>query len=300
MGTVTRLATLACLALVLSAAVAPMHGRAQPSGAAREAGVALGEGKRLYGELDFAGAVEALRRALGVPGIPDNVRIEALEYLGAAFAVLDRPAQAREAFLEMLRMDPYHVLREPSGSPKITEIVEAVRASLVTDAALDPETRLRATLPRSGTVGRPLEIVVRNEGRRSVASVRVFSRGSGDEGWAVTAATRVGETFRVTLPARDAPDELELYAEARDTRNRVVARAGEPFTPLGITIRGGGAGSGGGGPDDGASGSIFSRWWFWTIVGAIVAGATVGIVLVTTSGTQAPAGTLPPGRVELP
>jgi len=299
MGTVRRLSCVVAVAVAtsISAAVAvPADVSAQPRGAAREAGVALAEGKRLYGELDFAGAVEALRRALGVPGVPDAVRIEALEYLGAAFAVLDRPEQAREAFFEMLRMDPYHALREPSGSPKIVEIVERVRASLVRDAALDPETQLRATLPRSGTVGRAIEVVVRSEGRRPVARVRVFSRGAGDEQWTVTTSTRDGSSFRATLPARDAPDELEVYAEGRDARDRVVARAGEPFTPLGITIRGV---TGAGGTRDG-EGSIWSRWWFWTIVGAVVAGATVGIVLVTTGGAEAPIGSLPPGRVELP
>jgi len=42
--------------------------------------------------------------------------------------------------------------------------------------------------------------------------------------------------------------------------------------------------------DDGSSGSIFSRWWFWTGLGAIVAGGVVA-ALVLSSGRSA---TIPP------
>jgi hypothetical protein len=35
---------------------------------------------------------------------------------------------------------------------------------------------------------------------------------------------------------------------------------------------------------DAGSGSIFSKWWFWTIVGVAVAGATVGVVAATAGG----------------
>ena len=256
------------------------------------------EGRRLYAELDFAGAVNTLRRALDVPGIPDAVRIEALEYLGSAYVVLERPELARDAFAAMIDLDPYHPVREPSGSPKIMQFVENLRRELVPDAALDPTVELRPRLPRAGRVGRATAIRFSVEGNADVATVRVFYRGmEGGDAEAVEATATDDGHFRATIPARDEPDELELFAEARDARARVVTRAGEPLAPISLPIRleatdgaGGSATSGGG---------ILTEWWFWTAVGVVASGAVVaGFTLG--GGTAAPSGTLPPGRVELP
>ena len=98
----------------------------------------LEEGRRLYRDLDFTGCVSAMNEALAVPGAHPAQRLEAYEILGAAYVVLDRPQNAEQAFREMFRLDPYHVVREPSGSPKIEQFVEELRARLVPDAALDP------------------------------------------------------------------------------------------------------------------------------------------------------------------
>jgi tetratricopeptide (TPR) repeat protein len=46
-------------------------------------------------------------------------------------------------------------------------------------------------------------------------------------------------------------------------------------------------------------GSVFGKWWFWTIVGVVVAGAATGIVVVATSGSDAnvPGGDFPAGGI---
>jgi hypothetical protein len=55
-------------------------------------------------------------------------------------------------------------------------------------------------------------------------------------------------------------------------------------------------------PAEPSGGSIFEEWWFWTIIGVVVVGAAVGIAVgvAESSPSQAPNGTLAPGRVVLP
>jgi hypothetical protein len=209
--------------------------------------------------------------------------------------VLEQEDQAREAFLEMFAIDPYHVVREPSGSPKIARFVARIRSEAVPDAALDARVQLRAQLPRGGRVGRATRVRFRVTGPPRVARVQVFVRGVGDEDWETVEAERSEGGFVAELPARSAPDELALYAEGRDTRDRVISRAGEPFAPLGLEIIPGSDGP----TTGGTGGSILGEWWFWTGIGVVVVGAVI-IGIAATPAANAPEGSLPPGRIELP
>ncbi|MFW5921647.1 MAG: hypothetical protein ACOCUS_07390, partial [Polyangiales bacterium] len=248
----------------------------------------------LYSELDFAGAVDALREAIAVPGAPDAVRLRAYGLLGASYVVLERPTAAREAFAEMLRIDPYHVVREPSGSPKIRSFVEEVRQSRVPDAALDPDVELRVELPRAARAGEPIRVRVRaSAGADRIAAVSLRYRGLGEERWQRARARREGEHFAARLPARGSADELELYAQARNDGGEVVARAAEPLFPLTLEVRPA--------PAAVSSSPLWTKWWLWAAVGTVAVAAGIGLgVGLSGGGAQAPEGTLPPGRVELP
>lgn len=286
--------TAAMVALLAALFAGDVHAQvdARRRAAPDEAAQQLSEGRRRYGDLDFAGAIEALRRALAVPGSTDALRLEAYEYLGASYLVLEQRNDARSAFLEMLAIDPYHALREPTGSPKIASFVAELRAGVAADAALDPDVRVAVDLPRAGRVGRALRVVVRTTGGAVITRVRLRVRGQSDETWARFDAQRDGSEFVATIPPRSASDVLEVYAEARDTSERLVARAGEPSAPLSVEIRDN--------PRAAASTAVYEQWWFWTVIGVVAAGAGVGIGLAATSGSDAPSGTLSPGRVELP
>lgn len=286
----------ALLGLAITLTLAPGSSLAQQTPRAHvrggEASEQLSEGRRRYGDLDFAGAIEALRRALAVPGATAALRLEAYEYLGASYVVLEQPGDARAAFLEMLAIDPYHALREPTGSPKIATFVARLRADVAPDAALDPEVRITTEIPRAGRVGRAFRVVVRAVGGTPVETVRLIVRGQADEAWRRVDAARDGATFVVTVPARATADVVELYVEARDGRGRLVARAGEPSAPFSLEVRESGRTT--------TSTAIYERWWFWTAIGAVAVGAGIGIGLAATSGGDAAPGTLAPGRVELP
>ena len=285
--------SLAAVTVFAAIALAPPSARAQQSEASSaqaEGARHVAEGRRLYAELDFPGSVDAMRRALAVPGLPDALRLEAFEYLGSAYVVLEQPEQAQRAFVSMLELDPYHAVREPSGSPKIARFVEELRATIVDDAALDRDARLRPLLPAAGRAGSPTPVQFEAEAG-DIASVAVFVRGAAEREYERLETERDGSLYSTEVPARSDADELELYAEARDRERRVVTRAGEPLAPLLLSIRPAGR------ADDG--GDFLTQWWFWVGVGVLVAGG-VAIGLAVSVGENAPAGTLPPGRVELP
>lgn len=65
------------------------------------------------------------------------------------------------------------------------------------------------------------------------------------------------------------------------------------------SLRGGSATRGG--PTDTESTPVMKKWWFWTIIGAVVVGAVVtGVVVATSGGTsveEPPAGDVGPGGV---
>ncbi|MEM9193445.1 MAG: hypothetical protein AAGF12_30000 [Myxococcota bacterium] len=284
----TRIVGLGLLSLVTAST-----GSAQSAGPDIEARRFVEEGQRLYRELDFIAAVDSLERSLAVAGASDAVRLEALEYLGSAFVVLEREDDAREAFRRMFAIDPYRLVREPSGSPKISRFVEEVRASLVSDAALDPAVRVVPRLPRAiraGTV-RDIEVAVESSAPDRVLSVVAFVRTEDETTWQRVAGPSTSGTRFIELPAFDRPGEVELYLVARDPAGAVVSRAGSPQTPLLLSVR---AGS----PSE-PSTSVLETWWFWTLVGVIAVGTGVGLGVALSGGESEP-GTLPPGRVELP
>jgi hypothetical protein len=288
----------AALALPSASAAAQADASAAP-GAARlrgspEAARLIAEGRRHYRELSYLDAVDVLRRALASPGTSDAQRVEALEVLGSSLVVLDRDAEARRAFEALFALDPYHRVREPSGSPKIARFVARVRADVVPDAALDPAVELRAELPRAGRIGEPIRLTLSAHPPDAVHGVRLFVRSAGEASWTGRPAEPRGEgRFQLRLPARERADELELYAVGRDAARRVVARAGSPLSPLVLPIRL---------APDRPETPVWERWWLWAAVGggALALAVGVAVAAAVAASQTAPPGTLPPGRVELP
>lgn len=259
-----------------------------------EAQRALQEARQRYADLDFDGAVEAFRRALAAPGLSEAERLEALEYLGCAYVVLERPDGARAAFERMLRIDPYRVLREATGSPRIRSFVRRLRQRMVSDAALDESVVVRVRAPRRLRGGQRSTVRAEVGGPRELASAALVSRSSGGE-YRSRPMRGGGRHFEARLTAPEGPDELELYVIVRDSEGRVVARGGEPAAPVHVEIE----------PAPppplrpARSPDVLRQWWFWTAVAAAAAsGVVIGIVVGT--GQSAPSGSLPPGRVEIP
>jgi tetratricopeptide (TPR) repeat protein len=279
------------LALLLSLWGAPAHAQR----ASAEARALLDAGRTHYAELEYGEAATALNAALGAAQRDEAFRAEVLETLAFTYFVAEREDAARDALRQLFALDPYYVLREPSGSPRVARFVESVRATIVRDAAIDPALTLRSELPRAARSDRAVEIAV--GASADVASIELVYRTDTSAAWQRVAGRRVGEPARfvLELPALAEAREVALYVEARDARRRVVARDAGPLAPVSLDVTSPARAEGGGGGD------VLAEPWLWIVVGVVVVGVGVGVgVGLALTSETVPAGTLPPGRIQLP
>lgn len=303
-GTGTRVGCRTFMASVVVVCVAAL-GAPVPS-LAQDAEARIADGRQRYADLDYEGAAEVLEGALDLASLPPAAEARALETLGFSYVVLERLRDARRAFERLFAIDPYYDVREPTGSPRVEEFVEDVRREVAPDAALDSDVDVRVELPRGARAGATVTVRVRTNGG-SVRSVALLVRSATDGDWTRVDARRMEGGFEadVTLGTSTEDDgDLELYAEARDGRGRLLARAASPLAPLHLDVR---PATDAPGPSEPGGENLAEAWWLWTIVGVAVVGIGVGVgVGVATSSSsgpsvvRAPDGTLPPFRVELP
>lgn len=287
-----RLVALA-LALALWVASPPLEAHAQRADA--QARSLLDQGRTQYADLDYGEAVDSLNEALRRGGGDDAFRAEVLETLAFTYFVMEREAAAREALSALFSLDPYYVVREPSGSPRVARFVESVRAASVRDAAIDPELTLRTELPRAARADVSVEIAI--SAPTPVTRVAVVFRTDTSASWQRVEAAPTAERARylAVLPALGEASEVSLYVEGRDARGRVVSRDAGQLAPRSLEVTA---------PDrrdQGQGGDLASEPWLWIVVGAVVVAAGVGLgVGVALADGGIPTGTLSPGVVQLP
>jgi hypothetical protein len=252
----------------------------------------IAEGERRYIDQEYRACIEAFTTVLQDPASTRDQRARAYEYIGLSWLILGKKPRAREAFEDVLSIDPHYTLSDPSKSPKLREFFEEVRASFLPGYGHGAgEADLEHSAPTGAVAGRRVEIAALvTRGAALVKEVTLHSRRQGLLGFTSEPLRPDGARFRAGItPPRDTVDYvLEYYLEARDAKGRVVARVASPQRPLALRVSGAAAG-----PTP-----WYRRWYVWAAVGAVVAGAVVGGVVAGTA-ERAPDGTLPPGKVSL-
>ena len=231
----------------------------------------LEEATACMGVADFPCAEAALRDArAALASAPDPVRHDVLE-LSAELAVkLDHREEAREHLAALRALDPDF---DPGKrwAPAWRELLEEVRATMPDRAA--PTVEITPPLPVAA--GDPVEVRALIEDRSAVTSavlvageLRMPMTHIGGPEWvgrvlgehvrapfvviAVEATDRWGNgptRTEVTIPVAAAPPPADVAADAPE---------------------------------------FYETWWFWTAVGAVVAGITVGAALGAADGPARP------------
>ena len=283
--TLLRALAVAALALVVTTPLVAEDAQA-------EVRARLEAGQKRYQDQDYRAAIETLTAVVQDPVATRDQRARAYEYLGMSWLILGKRPRAREAFEELLAIDPHYTLSDPSHSPKLREFFDDVRARFLPGyGRAEGEAELEHAAPTAATAGRRIEVaadVIR--GAPLVQVVMVEWRRQGMLTYAAAAMSGGGGRWRLELvPPRETSDyALEYYLEARDGHGRVVARVASPESPLVLAVHGVPA----------TATAWYKRWYVWAAVGAVVAGAAIGGVVACTA-EHAPAGTLPPGKVSL-
>ncbi len=253
----------------------------------------LADAERRYAEQEYRAAVEVAQTVVSDPVATRDQRARAYEYLGLSWLILGKKARAREAFEDLLAIDPQYTLSDPSHSPKLREFFEQVRASFVPGYARGAtgDVELEHAAPSGAVAGRPLEVAaVVTRGAPLVASVELYARRQGLLAFTAAPLGESGGRFHVAyVPPREATDYvLEYYLEARDAKGHVVARVASPERPVALPVKGAPL----------PPLAWYKRWYVWAAVGGVVAAAAIGAA-VAGSAQHAPTGSLPPGQVSL-
>lgn len=287
MGSQVWWAAAGLLALPLLLGAAPAAG-AGPADRHR-----LAEARQQYLAQEYEQVIRLLAPLVSSPTATISDKVEGYELLGLSYLILGENKSAREAFENLLGLDPGHVLRDPSRSPKLRRFFEAVKQSFVPGYQPRARVALEHSAPVGATAGQAVELVaVVVEGRQDVAEVQLRWRRSGLLSYEAARLRRRGQDLSASfvLPSDPAGYRLEYYLEARDRSGQVLARLGAPDRPLGLDVKGAA------GPT--RSRPIYKRWWFWTAIGAVVVGGavTTGVLV---SREAAPEGNLSPGIIRL-
>ncbi len=265
---------LAGLAAVLAAlASAPAAAQEFPDNPLIQSGIDL------YNDMEYEQSIDTLQRALVRSESVPAQKIAIFKYLALDYLVLGRTEDAQQAFRQLLAIEPDYRLDPAIFSPEHVQFLEGVREQWVAEGRpgyIPPEQRLRPAtldhdLPAEAARGESLEVLTRVDDPDSrVQTVVLAYRPAGETGFVREDARPTANGYSATIPGdRVAPPVIEYYFEALDRNGNVVGRRGDERIPLRVPVPGE------------EEGGVWTKWWFWTIIGVGVAAAVtipVGVI----------------------
>lgn len=245
----------------------------------------LAEAIAKYDDLEYEEAIRRLSAALLVTGNTPQDTASIYRYLGLSYLLLDRPEPATGAFRNLLVLQPDYRFDQETA-PRIVEFFEEVRRQWEADGRpgiqeLPPPplrpVRILHVVPETADRGAPLRIRARIEDPDGQGRGLYLNFRSGSRGAFQRAPVPAGPALVATIPASAVqPPTVEYFLEVVDEGGRAVATRGDAEAPLRVVV-----------PAPG--GSILGKWWFWTGAAAVVAGAVVlGVVLSSDGGGPGP------------
>ena len=279
---------LMCAALV-AAADPPPPAAPPPPPPLVDAAQALETARVCWTALDVECAERALLDArTGLSALAPTQQLDLWRLTAEMALTAGRRADARAALDAALALDPRFA--PPMWNPEWRAALDGARAAapdrLPPVLTVDP--------PRAALAGEPLVVDATAVDRSGVASVMLFIAGH-PKNVVIALQSRDGVHWRAVVPATQVktPD-VRFWIEATDLSGRTgradnpAARSPEVGVHIVRTLA--------------RPTPITERWWFWTAVGVVVTGVTVGLI-VGLSGTDADAPThdgLVPLIVEMP
>lgn len=257
----------------------------------------------------WAQAVRTAEEYLARTDLTAAVRNGVLELLAEAQLGAGDAGAAESILGSIVARDPEHHLSD-GASPALRAAVERARAARPRTVWVELRHETPGALDARGVARLRVEI---GGARNAVERVHVFFS-PGNRDFQSAAMQTDGSAAAMELPADDGARRygVRYYFEARAPSGAVLARLGTAEQPMWLTAPGGSASaqpverprpdeapSPPAEPTDDEGGSVLTEWWFWTLIGLVVAGGAVGAYVLFGPPSQAevPNGTL--GNVEL-
>ncbi|GAB4195690.1 MAG: hypothetical protein OHK0013_02130 [Sandaracinaceae bacterium] len=290
-----RLDWTAAVALLLAALWAPRPASAQtdPLAPVRE--------QILYA--NYPEAIAGANAVLARTDLDARTRNSALELLATAQIASRAMDDARRTLAVLYGRDPGHRLTDPDASPPV--ISAFARAREANPPRVDVRIVHRApTLTRRESPSIEVQLA---SGADAVDEVHLSYRQGAETGWSrVVMNRRPDGSFAARIPVVGAADQavdVVYHVVATAPSGAELAHSGTEAEPLSLRI-----------PAESPNltarvdptstptptaptqpsdrGSIAEEWWFWTIIGVVVAGAVVTGAVVATQSQGIPDGTL--------
>ncbi|MFO0680175.1 MAG: hypothetical protein U0169_26875 [Polyangiaceae bacterium] len=268
-------------ALAVTLAVTLVGAMVSPAGAQGASKAAdVDAAEEAYANLEFQDAEKLAEKAVKTRGLSHDQLLRATRTLALARAVLGNESGAKDAFVQVLTLDPDYQA-DPNLGPRVQGPFFEAKGYWRNQPSR-PGIEVAPEL-RSGDTG-TLRVTVRDP-THVVKRTQVAFRWSGTSTFDVHPVE--GSSAEVDVPEpKVGTTRLDYYAQALDDHDSVVFELGNPQAPKTALVQVG--------PDrteGGSSKSFFANPIVWAVAGALVVGGTIGIVAAASSGD--------PGRARL-
>ncbi len=248
--------------------------------------------EEMMAEAEFETALSMVNDALTRPGRTEAEKARLYELQGMLHLYLGDEDAARQSFRQLLTGSPQYRLRD-DASPKVMTIFEEARDEMA--AELSRQLKLSHPRPRSARPGVPILVELKLESAPEGVQAKLFYRRTAVSGFSSTLFVESEDKTRWVAHVPDLDLELneterlpsgalEYFIEVQDPTGSLLAIAGKREAPLVVPM----ATAAELAAEEAAGAQIhesawYQKWWVWTIVGVVVAGAVTGGVIYALS-----------------
>jgi hypothetical protein len=227
-------------------------------------------GMAAYNDLDFQKSIDLLKKALN-ESLTKEEKVATYKTMAFAHVALGKTADAQTDFENLLQVDPSFQL-DRTISPRVRTAFEAAQTKVavfvgVENKAITPGLRVEA--PRQGKYGQPVSLRASYAGGM-VQKMELFYRTRGQNKFNRLEVRGTTGVFQATVPGMQvqAP-ALEYYLTLVDEIGATAAVAGSLGRPLGIDV-------------PAPPKPLYTKGWFWGVIGGVAAAGVVAGVLAAT------------------
>ena len=251
---------------------------------------------------NYPDAISGANALLARTDLDARTRNDALELLATAQIASRATDDAQRTLATLYARDPGHRLSDADASPPVISAFararEAHPAPVEVRITHRPPTLTRRESPS-------IEVSLASNAD-AVGEVRLVYRHGNDAGWSrVVMNRRPDGTYAARIPVVGASDQaldVAYHLVATAPSGAELAHAGTEAEPLSLRIPAelptvandlpAVDPIDGRTPDQGGGVNVAEEWWFWTLIGVVVAGGVVTGVVIGTQSQGIPDGTL--------
>lgn len=267
--------TLSRFALGASLMLAPVAAPAvlfAPSIAHADAASDLAKAESAYSALDYPAANSAAQAVLQKGDLSHDELVRATRVLALSSVALEKPSEAKDAFVLLLTYDPTYTVDAKLG-PRYREPFNEAKGFWSSQSA---KPGMETTVMVSARAPGSIRVTTRDP-TTIVKRVIVSYRWAPAKGF-IQAAAKTGESH-IDIPAAPAGStRLDYFVRAEDGNGSVVFENGSANAPRFSVVQAE-ANKG-----EKESKSVFASPVFWIVTGVLVAGAATTAVLLATQG----------------